>query len=57
MPTNHVIAQVGYTLSWGPGTLRVLQYFGPHTDEDQKKSYMSQGCRNKGGIIWLYPSQ
>ena len=43
MPTNHVIARVGFTLSWAPGTLRFLQYFRAKTDEDQTKSCLSAG--------------
>ena len=43
MPTNHVIARVGFTLSWDPGTLRFCNIFVPNTGEDQKKSYLSAG--------------
>ena len=43
MPTNHVIARVGFTMSWAPGTLRFLQYFRANTGEGQKKSLLSAG--------------
>ena len=36
MPTNHVIARVGFTLSWAPGTLNFCDIFAPNTGEDQK---------------------
>ena len=42
-PTNHVLAQAGFTLCWAHGTLGFLLYFPPNTGEDQKKFYMSAG--------------
>ena len=43
MPTNDVIAQAEFRLSWASGTLRFSQYFLTNTAEDQKKSYLSEG--------------
>ena len=43
-PTNHVIAQAGFTLSLDPWHFGDFSnIFLPNIDEDQKKSYMSAG--------------
>ena len=40
---NHVISRAGFTLCWGPGTLRFLQYFPSTYKLRPKKSYLSAG--------------
>ena len=44
MPTNHVIARVGFTLSWAPGTLRFFQYFRAKYRRRPKKVLSERGA-------------
>ena len=37
MPTNHVIARVGFTLSWAPGHFEILSIFSRQLQVKTKK--------------------
>ena len=50
MPTNHVVARVGFTLSWPLALWDFCNIFKPNTGEDQKKSYLSTGPQASGGF-------